>query len=182
MDLLLEYVPATDHEMVILQGMVAQVTRSRRRRGSLASSRQSLGPPPIDRPLTTASAARPATALSLDSAVRPTHHQRDCKSPSSTAVSIPLRLLLPSNRPSLSVDRPSSKASLTFSPILPAAMLGSMGQDLSLPASEWFSSAQVEYIGRDCVYHNGTQMVDVAAELLPIQRAVPRIISIPYRA
>ncbi|KAJ2747195.1 hypothetical protein GGI20_000716 [Coemansia sp. BCRC 34301] len=181
MDLLLEYVPSTEHEMVILQGMVAQVTRSRRRRGSLASSRQSLGPPPITRPMTTTTTVRPATALSLDSAVQPARHQRECKSPSTTTTSIPLRLLLPSNRPSLSADRPSSKALLTFSPTLPAAMLTPMSQDLSL-TGEWFSDAQVEYIGKDCVYHNGTQMIDVAIEPLLIQRAVPRIISIPYRA
>ncbi|KAJ2814664.1 hypothetical protein FBU31_007208 [Coemansia sp. 'formosensis'] len=175
MDLMLEYMPGIDHEMVILQGMVAQVSRSRRRRGSLASSRQSLGPPPIARPMT--ATARPATSLSLDSAVPSMRHQRDSKSP--VAVSIPLRLLLPSNRPSLSVDRSSPK-SLAFSPILPAAMLASTNQD-SFPTSDWFSGAQVEYIGKDCVYHNGTQMIDVAVEL-PIQRAIPRIISIPYRA
>ncbi|KAJ2490304.1 hypothetical protein IWW37_003261 [Coemansia sp. RSA 2050] len=180
MDMLFEYVPGTDHEMVILQGMVAQVTRSRRRRGSLAPSRQSLGPPPVARTTTASGVARPTTALSLDSAVPPTRHQRDYKSPSNVAVSIPLRLLLPSNRPSLSADRPSSKSALSFSPVLHAAMLASTNRD-SLPASNWFSSAQVEYIGKDCVYHNGTQMVDVAVEL-PIQRAIPRIISIPYRA
>ncbi|KAJ1824794.1 hypothetical protein GGH91_000494 [Coemansia sp. RSA 2671] len=178
MDLLFGYVPGTDHEMVILQGMVAQVTRSRRRRGSLAPSRQSLGPPPAARPTT--AAARPVTALSLDSAVPPAKHQRDCKSPSNVAVSIPLRLLLPSNRPSLSGDRPISKSSLSFSPVLHAAMLASTNRD-SLPTGDWFSGAQVEYIGKDCVYHNGTQMVDVAVEL-PVQRAIPRIISIPYRA
>ncbi|KAJ2336729.1 hypothetical protein GGI00_000670 [Coemansia sp. RSA 2681] len=181
MDMLLEYVPATDHEMVILQGMVAQVARSRQRRGSLASSRQSLGPPPIARPMTATTAPRPATALSLDSAVQSTRYQRDCKSPGSTAVSIPLRLLLPNNRPSLSADRPGSKALLAISPVLPVAVLASTSQDLP-STSEWFSDAQVEYIGKDCVYHNGTQMIDVAAELLPVQRAVPRLISIPYRA
>ncbi|KAJ2051110.1 hypothetical protein GGH13_008673 [Coemansia sp. S155-1] len=180
MDTMFEYVPATDHEMVILQGMVAQVTRSRRRRGSLASSRQSLGPPPMARPMTAITTVRPATALSLDSAVSSIRHQRDCKSPSNVAVSIPLRLLLPSNRPSLSADGPSPKSSRTFSPTLPAAMLASTNQDYLL-TSDWFSGAQVEYIGNDCVYHNGTQMIDVAVEL-PIQRAIPRIISIPYRA
>ncbi|KAI9501881.1 hypothetical protein BX070DRAFT_236160 [Coemansia spiralis] len=152
-----------DKEMVVLQGIAAQIKRVERRQWERRRKCDSLQVPQT----LAATIRRPATASGAihPQAGRPRNSSRASNAGSP---SIPLRLLLPKPPAQRCCMQLPSQSSALEPPASP----------VSTSINPRFSDAHVEYIDNDCVIHNGMQMVDIALEFAT-QRAAPRLISLP---
>ncbi|KAJ1936845.1 hypothetical protein EC988_008075 [Linderina pennispora] len=171
-------------DLVLLQGMSAQTSRLRRRRRSLMLMQrmfEATKPYQPDRsqptsptymtsptsmtfqriPTPDETAQRPSTMGSMTMAMR--------RNKSRASAPIPLKLLLPG---SAGAGRPMSckVRAMATPPASPTPSRASINPR--------FSDAHVEYVGRDCVIHNGAQAIDIAAEFAT-QRAAPRLVQFP---
>ncbi|KAJ1742076.1 hypothetical protein H4R22_001183 [Coemansia sp. RSA 1290] len=164
-ELALSYIADIDQELVVLQGISAQISRIRQSAPRLR--RKSTGMPSVE-------LLHPANELTQTNIRKSmpqikTARPHSSKTTSSSTSSIPLRRLLPGNRSSsLARMSPRSTASMPTPPMSPASLEGSINPR--------FSDAHIEYFGRDCVIHNGTHTVDIAMEFAT-QRAAPRLVS-----
>ncbi|KAJ2444657.1 hypothetical protein IW137_000434 [Coemansia sp. RSA 1287] len=166
-DLVLAYIADIDQELVVIQGISAQITRGRQQNN------------PANR--------RPASSRSIPThilipeaipTVSRTRLRKDNKNRSSAPPSIPLRMLLPKGqfqRMSVVQKVITPATSIPTPPMSPGCMSVNSRTSSINPR---FSDAHIEYIGQDCVIHNGAQMVDIAMEFAT-QRAAPRLVSFP---
>ncbi|KAJ2454559.1 hypothetical protein EV183_001430 [Coemansia sp. RSA 2336] len=160
-ELSLSYIADIDQELVVLQGISAQISRVRQSAPRLR--RKSTGMPPLEFLHPAKELAQTLKSMPRIKTTRP----HSSKATSSSTSSIPLRRLLPGKQtPSLARMSPRSTASMPTPPMSPASLEGSMR----------FSDAHIEYFGSDCVIHNGTHTVDIAMEFAT-QRAAPRLVS-----
>ncbi|KAJ1947691.1 hypothetical protein GGF37_000275 [Kickxella alabastrina] len=158
-ELMLRYMGDMDQELVMTRGISAQTNRTRRRRGLTMPRPQT----PLPRPSTMSALPSPPPIESFWS-----NSMRSSKPLSSP--SIPLRMLLPSNAPTFKFR---TESYLMASSVPTSPTFGS--KELV------FSDAHVEYVGGDCVIHNGMQMVDITLEFAA-QRAAPKLVSYPFKA
>ncbi|KAJ2716263.1 hypothetical protein H4R19_000751 [Coemansia spiralis] len=195
-DLALGYISGIDRDLVVLQGISAQITRVRRPL-SPARGLKHQQPPVLDaQPALFAPAgAPPALTTHVDPwgpmAAPGTTRPRKCsKNGSSAPPPIPLHLLLPRGPPhrppSLATYAPTPPSPLVVPPIQRVGSVPLHGiasppmSPVAVPNPARFSDAHIEYIGRDCVIHNGTHTVDVAVEYAA-RRAAPRLVNFSYK-
>ncbi|KAJ1724152.1 hypothetical protein LPJ53_001549 [Coemansia erecta] len=175
--LALRYVADIERDLVMTQGISAQSSRTRRRRGTtMPQNTPSFSPTPT---LTTRSAT--AHSWSVDP---PVLRPRD----STLTPAIPLHRLLPKSRPPTTAAA-ASDATASWKHLSTGRLLTSQSCSMALSPncqapravslSPRFFDAHVEYIGRDCVIHNGMQIIDVKIEFAQ-QRAAPRLINFPH--
>ncbi|KAJ2339135.1 hypothetical protein GGF43_006711, partial [Coemansia sp. RSA 2618] len=173
-DLVLGYIADIDQELVVMQGISAQITRVRQQSGLASRRRKSMGgvPKHISIPEAPAALSAQISTWKAMPPIKTTRPRKDGKNGSSAPPSIPLRMLLPKGQRS-SVLRvvTAPAASLPTPPMSPSCMsVGSRSSSIN----PRFSDAHIEYIGRDCVIHNGAHTVDIAMEFAT-QRAAPRL-------
>ncbi|KAJ1830959.1 hypothetical protein LPJ63_004605 [Coemansia sp. RSA 2711] len=177
-DLALSYIADIDQELVVMQGISAQITRIRQQRS--ACRRKSVGalPKPIAVPNAAAALSTHISTWKSMPQIKHTRSRKDDRNGSSAPPSIPLHLLLPKHprSPTRVVTAPA--ASMPTPPMSPGCM--SVGSRTS-SINPRFSDAHVEYIGKDCVIHNGAHTIDIAMEFAT-QRAAPRLVSFPQHA
>ncbi|KAJ1736185.1 hypothetical protein LPJ61_000144 [Coemansia biformis] len=181
--LVLSYIADIDRELVVLQGISAQITRARQPLSPTLGPRRrrksglEMMPKYISRPGAPAALKTHVDswgATQYDTTTRPRINSRDG---GSMSPSIPLHLLLPRSPTNLTSPLPLQRTAsapghgMVSPPMSPGAA----------STSSRFSDAHIEYIGRDCVIHNGAQMVDIAMEYAA-QRAAPRMVNIPHGA
>ncbi|KAJ2082899.1 hypothetical protein H4R24_001229 [Coemansia sp. RSA 988] len=187
-DLVLSYIADIDQELMVIQGISAQVTRVRQQHCNAHRRRQSFAVPAMMVSKTAAPATLSTTPVSpcntIPMAAKPSRPRKDSKNGSSAPPSIPLRMLLPKSMqqqreciPLLRAATAPASSTLT-PPMSPGYM--SVGSRTS-SINPRFSDAHIEYVGRDCVIHNGAHIVDIAMEYAS-QRAVPRLVSFPNHA
>ncbi|PIA13394.1 hypothetical protein COEREDRAFT_83509 [Coemansia reversa NRRL 1564] len=187
-DLVFSYIADIDQELVVMQGISAQVTRVRQQHCSASRRRRSLAVPAkmIPRTATPALATLSTTSVSpykaIPMAVKSTRPRKDYRNGSSAPSSIPLRMLLPRGQQqqqheyvSLQHADTAPVGCLLTPPMSPSCM--SVGSRTS-SINPRFSDAHIEYVGKDCVIHNGAHIVDIAMEYAS-QRAAPRLVSFP---
>ncbi|KAJ2122082.1 hypothetical protein IW147_003674 [Coemansia sp. RSA 720] len=178
-DLVLGYIANIDQEFVVMQGISAQITRGRQQSSPVyrrpASSRSI--PTHISIPEAPAELSTQISTWKAMPTVNRTRLCKDNKNRSSAPPSIPLRMLLPKGQfQRTSVVRDVTlPTSIPTPPMSPGCMSASSRSSSINPR---FSDAHIEYIGQDCVIHNGAQMVDIAMEFAT-QRAAPRLVSLP---
>ncbi|KAJ2269277.1 hypothetical protein EV176_004670 [Coemansia sp. RSA 451] len=179
-DLVLGYIADIDQELIVMQGISAQITRGRQQSSPAnrrpASSRSI--PTHISIPEAPAELSNQISTWKTMPIVSRARLRKDSKNGSSAPPSIPLRMLLPKGQfQRLSVVRevitPATR--IPTPPMSPSCMLVNSRTSSINPR---FSDAHIEYIGQDCVIHNGAQMVDIAMEFAT-QRAAPRLVSLP---
>ncbi|KAJ2785772.1 hypothetical protein H4R18_000318 [Coemansia javaensis] len=180
-DLVLSYIAGIDRELVVLQGISAQITRVRqpatpglRRASGLEMLPRAL----LAQPAAAAALSTQQTGTRKSAPPRTTRPRRDSRNGSSAPPAIPLRMLLPraQNSPLLPPPqlllRPAHDTGLTSPPMSPAASAAAA----AAASTARFSDAHIEYVGRDCVIHNGAQVVDIAMEHAA-HRATPRLVN-----
>ncbi|KAJ2851392.1 hypothetical protein IWW36_001159 [Coemansia brasiliensis] len=175
-ELALSYIADIDQELIVMQGISAQITRVRQHGHTVSRLRRKStdGMPSLQflHPASELAQTNIRKSMPQIKAMQP---QKESKPASNTTSSIPLRLLLPGNRPpSMARMSPRSTASMPTPPMSPACLEGAS-------INPRFSDAHIEYIGKDCVIHNGTHTVDIAMEFAA-QRAAPRLVSFPSLA
>ncbi|KAJ2162915.1 hypothetical protein GGF46_000298 [Coemansia sp. RSA 552] len=178
-DLVFSYIADIDRDLIVQQGIRAQVTRVRQPR---PQSVNMVAPRPIAVP-----GAQPALITDTDvwesaPQLKATRPRRDNKNGGSAPPSIPLRMLLPKGqqrpRTMLSRTHALSPPSMPTPPMSPSCVSVDSRPSSINPR---FSDAHVEYVGKDCVIHNGAQIVDIAMEFAAL-RAAPRLVSFPHQA
>ncbi|KAJ2549478.1 hypothetical protein EV175_004432 [Coemansia sp. RSA 1933] len=200
-DLPFKYSADMEREMVVLQGIAAQIKRverreldpwrqQRRKCDSLQMVPLTMASLPVLRPATASGSSTKFTAAPSppQSAAR-RQRQRSKTASNAGSPSIPLRLLLPKCNSSPAVQRCKLSVDILAAShefgtadafddqsTTPAVFQSS---PLASPASinPRFSDAHFEFIDNDCVIHNGMQMVDIGLEYAT-QRAAPRLISL----
>ncbi|KAJ2509834.1 hypothetical protein GGI11_001838 [Coemansia sp. RSA 2049] len=197
-----KYIADLEREMVVIQGIAAQIRRVERReleQRRLPRRKCDSLQAQLPLPMAAVSAPRPATAsgattnytskLSAPQTAERRQRLRSRTAGNAGSPSIPLRLLLPKTHMPSAVQRCKVSASAiadggTFgvsdvfsncSPMLESAQSSPLASPASI--NPRFSDAHVEYIDNDCVIHNGMQMVDIGLEYAT-QRAAPRLISL----
>ncbi|KAJ1797951.1 hypothetical protein LPJ59_002814 [Coemansia sp. RSA 2399] len=202
-DLSFKYIADMERDMVVLQGISAQIRRVERRElepwhqqrrrkcDSLQMVPLSMAAIPVLRPATASGSSAKLTAVtpSPPQITARRQRQRSRTAGNVGSPSIPLRLLLPKCHSSSVVQRCKLPADTIAADhgFGPADAFGDrnstplvvQSSPLASPASinPRFSDAHFEYIDNDCVIHNGMQMVDIGLEYAT-QRAAPRLISL----
>ncbi|KAJ2724889.1 hypothetical protein GGI07_001638 [Coemansia sp. Benny D115] len=197
-DFIAKMAAGMEKDLLLLQGTAAQSSRMQRRRGmtiprpqdtytdsvrcpSILSSHSLHGSLPSSS-TTTISTTTSAPSWTEERTSSNLRLRRDKLADPIASPSIPLRLLLPANRSpsSMAIELPRA-ASYSRSSVLPASPTFGTFASPRTSVNPRFTEAHVEYIGNDCVIHNGMHMVDVALEFAA-QRAAPRLVSFPHNA